>query len=213
MARSIIGRHPFWGVYANAAALPNTAGGPNVGSQLLGGDMAYANTEGQTYTCTDPTAGAAVWVSGGGGGGALSSYVQTGDYNYVQAATPVEDVVGQFSIDPGVLPGATYKLRCIVTPTFGSAGWCRVRVYDLGPVAGPPSAPVEITANAPSVYNLEASASGLQFIETAALSTHATTPSAGTIVDAGRMYEVTVEQDSASGDQVYVGFAGLIAEV
>lgn len=64
-ARGIIGAHPHWGVFASASALPNTAGGPDVGTKLKAGDLAYATSEGATYTCTDATAGSAVWVGGG----------------------------------------------------------------------------------------------------------------------------------------------------
>ncbi len=64
-ARGIIAGHPHWGVFASASVLPNTAGGPNVGTRLLVGDQAYATSEGQTYNCTDATPGAAVWVGGG----------------------------------------------------------------------------------------------------------------------------------------------------
>ena len=201
-----------WPNVSDPTELPNSPIASVQDLALEAGDTCYSVSDSTLYTCTDPTPTAAVWSSGGGGGG-VTSYVQVGQYNYIQQAVPVEDRIGQFEFDPTESPLGTYKFRCLVTPTFSSAGWMIVRIYDLGPAAGPPSAPVEITADDPSVYNLETSSSGLQFIETAALTTHATTPSAGVVVNGSRMYDVTIEQDSTAGDEVYVGFVGLVVEV
>jgi hypothetical protein len=75
-----------------------------------------------------------------------------------------------------------------------------VRLYDLGPVAGPPAVPTLIAT-------LTTAASGLRYDEQSL--TVGGSPSLGQIMNTPRMYEVTVQQNSQAGDSVYVGSAGI----
>jgi hypothetical protein len=61
--------HNHFGAYANAASLPNSTAEPD----LKAGDLAFAISEAQTYTCTDPVT--PTWVSAGGSG--VSQWNQT----------------------------------------------------------------------------------------------------------------------------------------
>lgn len=140
--------------------------------------------------------------------------LEVGQYSYNQLAVPVEDVIGQFTFDGStVLSGKSAYLRCMMTPTFTVAGSAYVRIYDVGPAAGPPTAPVEITQNA-GAYALVQTVAGaggtLTFLETSALTIGGGGPAVGVISNTNRMYEVSVYQSSAAGDTVHVGSAGLV---
>lgn len=132
----------------------------------------------------------------------------TGQYNYVQLAVPVEDVVGQFEFDGLNVPSDKgVYLECQIDPTLGAAGNTYIRIYDMGPSAGPPAAGIEITQNV-GAFALASATSGLQYIEVGPL-TVAGGPAVGQIQNTSRMYEVTVYQSSLAGDTAHVGFAGL----
>lgn len=156
----------------------------------------------------------AAWNLAGGGVSGVVMSIETGRYDYTVAGAPPgpEEVVGQFMFDASKAPGVI-KLRCMLNPTFAAAGVCNVHVDDIGP-PGAPAAPVRITGTGVSTFKLEASASGQDYKETAALGTHATTPSEGVMVLGQRMYEVVaVIGAGTAGDTIDLGFAGLYVEV
>ena len=146
-------------------------------------------------------------------GSEMRHTIETGQYNYVQLAVPIEDVVGQFTFDASTIAtGKLAYLRCMMTPVFAAAGSAYVRIYDVGPAAGPPAAPVEITQNAGPhalVQTVGAPGGVMQFLETASLTVGAG-PAVGQIQNSNRMYEVTVYQLSVPADTVHVGTAGLV---
>lgn len=63
--RSPTAVHPYWGVFAAAADLPNVTGAPTQKDTLEAGDQAYVTGSG-VYVCTSPTLGSAVWSAVGG---------------------------------------------------------------------------------------------------------------------------------------------------
>jgi len=150
-------------------------------------------------------------VSGVGfSGSGISLSIETGRADYVQVNPTVEEVVGQWMLDGAVVAGGV-RFRCMMRPTFNAAGWARVRVYDLGAV-GTPAAAVEITDDATAAYRMQATTSGLVYLETSVM-TIGVSPGVGQIVNARRMYEATLEQSSLAGDTVDFGFAGVYVGV
>lgn len=129
------------------------------------------------------------------------SYIDIRDYDYTQAETPVEDAIGQFSFEGLAASGLTVKFKCSMTPSFSVAGTADVRLYDLGPVAGPFGTPR-------LVCTLQATSSGLVVLEQT-LTVVSSSPGSNQILTSNRQYEVAVIQDSAEDDTVYVGFARL----
>jgi hypothetical protein len=206
--------HNHWGEFASASDLPNVSGSPTQDAALEAGDLAYVTGLG-TYQCPTPTSGAAVWtaIGGGGGGSGLQSSIDLARMDYVQQPVPVEESLGKFMFDGSTIPpGASVFLRCVMNPTFGSAGFARVHFYDLGPAAGPPTAPVLITGTLPSTFALEVLASGLAYRQTAALAL-GPGPAEGVIMSAPRLYEATIIQSSLPGDSVDVGGASIVTEI
>jgi len=140
-------------------------------------------------------------------GGAWEGYMDAAsDYQYTQAPTPVEEVVGQFAFDGSVAAvGTKAVIRALMTPTFSSGGTASLKLYDMGPAAGPPSAPRLVST-------LTASSSGLQYIEQD-LTVVSSGPAGDEILDSKRMYELTLIQSSTTGDTVYLGSAGINVEI
>ena len=147
-----------------------------------------------------------VWAdSGGGGGGAPLSSVGmgAGDYTYTQAAVPVEEVCGDGSFDGSLVGSGTAYFKAAVTNVFQTTGTTRVRLYDMGPAAGPPGTPRLVS-------ELVFSAAGGPRMLEKALTVVAATPGTDDILDSDRMYEVAIIQDvSTLGDVAYLGSAGL----
>lgn len=140
--------------------------------------------------------------SGGGGGGiGAGTYISFGPYSYTQAPAPVEEVIGQFTFDGSLVGTATVNFAGIMTPVFTSAGWARLRLYDMGPSGGPFGVPRLVST-------LQRVAGGLMDV-LQALTVVAGAPGADQILDTKRVYEVVVIQSSAPGDTVYVGSVGL----
>ena len=134
-------------------------------------------------------------VPGGGGGG----YVDIGGtYSYVEAATPVEEVVGQTPFDASTAAGATIILKVTVTPVLTS-GNCSIKFYDLGPV-GTPGAPRLVST-------LTTSTSGGPQVLQQTLTAVASSPTTNEIIEANYVYEVVVTSAATTGDSVFVGGA------
>jgi hypothetical protein len=137
-------------------------------------------------------------------------------YDYLQGAAPDHEVsLGTFTLDTTKIhPSSELRARCMVNSTFSVPGYTRVHIDDLGPV-GAPAAPVRITANAPSGFSMEATASGLVVLTTDpfVLGSGVGFPGVGQIATGHRMYDIVVLQTSVAGDTVDVGFAELFEEV
>lgn len=138
-------------------------------------------------------------IGAGQGGGGVGSYVDIGGtYSYVEAATPVEEVVGQKSFNGALAAGATPTLTVVVSPILTS-GNCSVKLYDLGPV-GTPSGPRLVST-------LTTSTSGGPQVLQQVLTVVAAAPSTNQILDADHVYEVAVTSAAVTADSVYVGGA------
>jgi hypothetical protein len=197
--RSPAEHHSHWRTYPSASQLPNVSGSSTQSAHLEVGDIAYVAAIG-LYQCDVATLGAAVWSQPGGGiGGAASEFDWSSDYPYTQQSPSVEETIGYGRLDGSAIGGTAY-FRATWNPQFGAAGTARVRLYDLGPVAGPPAVPTLIAT-------LTTAASGLRYDEQSL--TVGGSPSLGQIMNTPRMYEVTVQQNSQAGDSVYVGSAGI----
>jgi hypothetical protein len=178
-------------VLTKAATLPSTDDVMAVAVRI--GDIIYLRTgisleDGSTSEGISP-------VPGGGGGG----YVDIGGtYSYVEAAVPVEEVVGQKPFDGSTAGSAAITLKVVVTPILTS-GNCSVKLYDLGPV-GTPGVPRLVST-------LTTSTSGGPQVLQQALTVVAAAPSTNQILDADHVYEVAVTSAATTGDSVYVGGA------
>jgi len=184
-------QHNHFGSYANAAALPNDTAEPN----LKVGDLAYAISEAQTFTCTDATT--PVWTGGGGGAG---SYIDIGgDYAYTEAASPVEETIGEVTFDGSLTDSATLRATVTTSLTVGNAS---LKLYDLGPV-GAPTAPRLVSTMTTAVSG------GPQMLS------QALTENSPAVADeyepANHFFRVTVTSAAQVGDTVYVGNARLEA--
>lgn len=140
-------------------------------------------------------------------GGAWEGYMDAAsDYQYTQAATPVEEVVGQFVFNGGVAAAGTKAvIRAIMTAVFTIAGTASMKLYDLGPAAGPPTAPRLVST-------LSTSTAGLQYLETD-LTVVTSSPVGDEILNTPRIYELTLTQSSQAGDTIYLGSAGINVEI
>jgi len=157
---------------------------------------------GAAVTVTNPAPGKVQVSIGGGIEGWQADFAD--NYLYTQAIVPVEEVIGQGMFDGGrVSLGASVYFFGMMTPTFLSTGLAQVRLYDMGPSAGPPAAPVAI-ATLSSVV-----AGGPQFKEQ--LLTIAGSPGANQIANSPRMYEVRAFVNGTTGDTLLVGGGGMDA--
>jgi len=142
---------------------------------------------------------------GGGGAGTGTVFADgASDYSYVQAASPIEEVVGQLTFDGAVVTsGLKAVFRATLRVTLVAAGTSYVRLYDLGP----PGAPIPPRL----VTSLSTTSDGQQYLETD-LTVVSAAPASGEILDVARMYEIVVEQSATTGDSVYLGSAGINVE-
>jgi len=158
------------------------------------GGVLYFRT-GISLSDGDTAAGLSPVPGGGGGGG----YVDIGGaYSYVEAATPVEEVVGQKPFNGSLAGGATITLKVVVSPIL-SSGNCSVKLYDLGPV-GTPGVPRLVST-------LTTATSGGPQVLQQVLTVVAAAPSTNEILNADYVYEVAVTSAATTGDSVYVGGA------
>lgn len=123
-----------------------------------------------------------------------------GDHQYSQLAVPVEETIGYGLLNGSNVGALSVYFRSTWNPQFTVAGSASVRLYDLGPAAGPPVAPTLIAT-------LSVSSSGLVYTEQAL--TVGVSPGANQIQNTARMYEVTVYQSSQVGDSVHIGSVGI----
>jgi len=194
--------HTQWPNVAAAANLPNVAGSPTQDAALEVGDVAYVIGTG-LYQCDAAGLGAASWSQpgGGGGGGApQSEFDWGGDHEYSQLAVPVEETIGYGMLNGSQVGALTAYFRASWNPQFTVAGSADVRLYDLGPAAGPPAAPTLIAT-------LSAVSGGVRYSEQALAVGGA--PGANQIMNTPRLYEVAVYQSSQAGDSVRVGSVGI----
>lgn len=193
----VLTRQPLENLSASlvkASQLPSTDNAVSFGVRI--GDAIFLRT-GMSLGDGDTAAGVAP-VPGAGGGG-VGSYVDIGGtYSYVEAATPVEEVVGQKSFDGSLASGATITLKVVVSPILTS-GSCSVKLYDLGPV-GTPGVPRLVST-------LTTSTSGGPQVLQQALTVVAAAPSTNQILEADHVYEVAVTSAAVTADSVYVGGA------
>ena len=200
--------HGQWPNVANPTELPNVAGATIQDAAVEVGDTCFSLSDGVMYVCIIAGVGVGVWAAMNAPGEILS--IDVGSYYYTQLAVPVEEYIGQFTFDGStVAAGKNVYFQAVMSPVFGVPGNAYVRVYDMGPAAGPLGVPVEITANLPSLFALQVAVSGLQALETDPLVV-GVVPATGQIQNTDRLYEVTVLQVSQVADAVYVGGAGLV---
>lgn len=179
---------------------------PPTGGALPGG-LLLADA-GRLFYKTGASSGLYIWdglawnLAGGAGAG---SYIDmSSGYQYTQAPVPIEEVIGQGYFDGDLVKGALVAyFRAVVDIIFtAGVGPCTVNLYDMGPKAGPPAAPVLITTL------LTVAPGGPQTLEQV-LAVGPGGPAGNLIADSARMYEITVIQTSTPGDTMYVGSAGL----
>ena len=181
-------------------------GGVDAGALLLIPNAAVgaAGTAGRLQW--DPTApglkfdNGAAWVDVGAG--AAGSYLEFANgFTQTQGLSTLEETVGQGVLDGDIIPGSfTAYFRCVVTPTLTS-GNVLIKLYDMGPKAGPPASPRLVTT-------LTATTSVIQTLEQS-LTVVAATPTTNQILDTPRMYEATLEVNGVTADSAYLGIVGI----
>lgn len=184
-----------------------TNGGVDAGALLLIPNAAVGAAGVSGRLQWDPTApglkfdNGSAWVDVGAG--AAGSYLEFANaFTQNQGATPVEETMGQGVLDGNIIPGSlTAYFRCMITPSLTS-GSALVKLYDVGPKAGPPSSPRLVST-------LTATTSVLQTLEQSLTVVSGPTPLTNQILDTPRMYEATLQVNGISGDDAYVGIVGI----
>lgn len=123
-----------------------------------------------------------------------------GAYAYVEAATPIDEVVAQKSFDGSDAVAGSLVLKAVVTPSL-STGSCSVMLYDMGPVGTPSAARL--------VSTLTTSTNGGPQVLEQALTVVDTSPGTNEILSADHVYELRVTSAAAQGDSVYIGGASI----
>jgi hypothetical protein len=186
-----------------------TDGGVDAGALLIipAGALGAAGTAGRLQWDTG-TPGlkyddGAAWQDVGGSAGAGSYLELANNTSQTQGAAPVEDTVGQGPLDGALILGSlTAYFRTVVTPNM-TPGTVYVRLYDMGPKAGPPVAPRLVT-------ELSATTNVMQTVEQAlTVTAGAVVAGDNKILNSARMYEVTLEVDATITDSAYLGIAGI----
>lgn len=121
-------------------------------------------------------------------------------YTYTAGVTPTEETFGEDSFDGSTIGEGTAYLTAAMTPTFDTTGTSEVRLYDVGPKAGPATLPGRLVATLST-----STASGPQIVEQA-LTVVTSGASTNEILNTDRIYAVRAYTDVAS-DAVYVGSA------
>jgi len=190
--------HNTWPVAATIADLPNVLGSATQDAALEVGDLALVTVAGQQYRCVVATLGAARWnpvLPGAYIAGAINEHVVFGD---------PEITIAEFSFDAGLAELIPIFFRVIYTTTYAGVGGSKIRLYDTGPAAGPPVAPVLVA----TITSGDGSEGPLR--QQSVVSWHDTTPNVGVMVRAERVYRITAEVTvGAGGDEICVGWAGI----
>jgi hypothetical protein len=197
--------HTQWPNVASAAQLPNVLGATIQDAALEVGDIAYVVGTG-LYQCDVAAVGAASWSQPGGGGGGgtvLTDADWGGDHQYSQLALPVEETIGYGVLNGSLVGAFTAYFRAAFNPQYTVPGSTDIRLYDLGPAAGPPAAPVLVA----TLTDGPPGTSGVKYLEQALLVGGA--PGANQIQNTARLYAVAVYQSSQVGDSVHVGSVGI----
>jgi len=137
-------------------------------------------------------------IGGGGGGGGGGVYTTALNYSYVEAATPIEEVMGALSFD-GSTVSTSVKLVVNLTPTI-TLGNVTITLYDLGAVGSPAASRI--------VSQLTTSTSGGPQVLTQTITTAAVVASNDNkILAADHNFQITVTSNAQQNDTVYVGSA------
>lgn len=150
-------------------------------------------------------------IIGAGGGGGDPVQVVTGVSNQTTTQLTTEIRAGAFEFDGSQTFGALdVKFRFVGEYTAtGGAGDARIRLYDMGPAAGPPVAGVlRSTLTIPF-----AEAGSPRRKEVTLTINGAPGTNADEIFNVARLYEVRLFLDSAqSGDEMDCLWAGIVAQ-
>jgi len=190
----------------NYAGLLWTLGGADFGSgeffRIPHGDtLPLTFEEGRLFHKDDENtvyrATGAAWESTAGVGGFEADFIDR--YEYTQPVSPFEETLGSGLVDGSRATGGVV-FWVMMDPTFSVGGTADVKLYDVGPKAGPLTGGILIAT-------LQATSGGLAYYEQ--VLNVDVTPGANQIQDTERMYEATVEQVSSPGDTVFVGCGGI----
>jgi hypothetical protein len=127
---------------------------------------------------------------------------------FQQGQSVVELLLGTLTLDCSKFEDKMITIVASIDPTL-SSGDVWVRMYDVGPAAGPPTAETQITEDVGD-FSLTTNATGPVFLETDALSLEALTD-VGEVMSASRRYEFRLYLDADPGDSVVIGSVGLRA--
>lgn len=135
----------------------------------------------------------------GGSGGGAGDVVGALNTNSTMGVSAIEEIIGQFTYDGSA--GSTHTFKAIIEPD--AAATSEIRLYDRGPVAGPP-------VSAEMVAKLTTSSAGLQVLsETLTATASPTFPDNNEIYNTDRMYEVRAYINGTEGDNLYIGKVSL----
>lgn len=169
---------------------------------LAFGDLMYNTFTGRYMQCDDPTF-PATW-SVVGPPPPATNFQLTGATNEPETVLDVERVIGGFVLDGSAYSVITYRIIARYDPSV--AGALRVRLYDMGPIAGPAIVPV-----LRSTLSIAAPASGdVERVEVALTASGAPGVNTDTIFNTARIYELRVILDGSDpGDEGLIHWAGI----
>lgn len=131
------------------------------------------------------------------GGGGSGESVGCSNESVTMGASATELKIGQMVIDGS--SASSFNFKALVEPSSGAS--CEIRIYDRGPVSGPPTTPI-IAAK------LTTGSSGLQRLSetlTAVADPTSTWPDNNQIYNVARMYDIRGYISGTAGDVLYVG--------
>jgi len=169
---------------------------------LRAGDMYFNTSSGLYRQCSSATF-PATWTNVSTPPPA-TNFQLAGSTNEVDSLIDIEQVIGGF-----VFNGASYSVithRIVARFSPGTAGNARVRLYDMGPVAGPAIVPV-----LRSTLSIAFADAGVMVRREATLTVSgAPGVNANQIFNTARIYEIRTILDAAGpGDALLVHWAGI----